>query len=242
MNSRRPRLSVLCAVVLFAFTQFLTACGSDGSSSETTVGSSTSSSAADTTTSESATTSTTTVTTTTSVAPATTTSTTIAPVLGLSLSAVGLGDALFGADAEGVVEYVTSIVGPPSNDTGWLDPLSVGAACPGSEIRFVEWDDLSLYFSDESPAASGVRHFASYTYGPLFGLTLSPFGLTTDAGLGIGDFVSTLRAVYPLATANPDDGIGGPTFQIEPGLSGFLTGIGDSDTIISFIGGFGCGE
>ncbi len=162
---------------------------------------------------------------------------------GLDLSSGGLGDALFGADADETIGYVTAILGAPTNDSGWQDPIAIGAACPGTSVRFVDWHDLALFFSDESPAASGFRHFAAYTYGPAIdGSTIDPFGLTTDAGLGIGGSVEFLRATYPAAKVNPGDEISGPSFYIEDGLSGFLTGASNADTIISFVGGFGCGE
>ncbi len=181
---------------------------------------------------------TTSTTTTTTSTPASTT-TTIEVVLGLPVSATGLGDALFGADADGVVEFVNSILGIPTTDSGWIDPVATGTACPGNEVRFVDWKDLSLFFTD---SGSGVRHFASFTYGPAFGSTISPYGLATDAGIGVGSTVAALRAAYPAAAVNPDDGFTGPHFQIEEGLFGFLTGADDTDTIISFVGGSGCGE
>ena len=193
-------------------------------------------------------TSTTALTTTTTTAAATTTSeattttTTIAPVVGLALSGAGLGDALFGADAEGVIAFVSSILGAPTNDSGWQDPLALGAACPGNEVRFVDWNDLYLFFSDDSPAASGVRHFAAYTYGPPFGATLTPFGLATDAGLGVGSTVAQILTVYPAATISPDDGFTGPTFAIGDGLYGFLTGTAATDTVTAIVAGTGCGE
>lgn len=184
---------------------------------------------------------TTTVAATTTTAAAATT-TTIEPVVGLALSGAGLGDALFGADAEGVIEYVSSIIGAPTTDSGWQDPLSLGATCPGNEVRFVDWNDLYLFFSDDSPAASGARHFAAFNYGPAFGPTLTPFGLATDAGVGVGSTVAEIVAVYPTATINPDDGLSGATFTIGEGLFGFLTGTTDADLVTAIVGGSGCGE
>ncbi len=109
--------------------------------------------------------STSTSTSTTSTTSSTTTSTTLAPGAELVLRPNGLGDAAFGADPEGVVAYVSSIIGKPTVDTGWVDPLSVGA-CPGTELRQVFWADLVLQFSDQSSVTSGRRHFFSYVYGP----------------------------------------------------------------------------
>lgn len=234
---------ILVALTVGALALAVGACSDESSSDDTSTttssSTSTSTTVAETTTSSSSTTSTS-----TSTSTSTTSSTTTIPaVKGLDLSAQGLGDALFGADADSVIDYVRTIVGPSTNDSGWVDPIEIGAACPGTQVRFVDWNDLSLFFTDESPAASGLRHFAAYTYGPaLDGTTIRPFGLTTDAGVGIGATVEFLKATYPKALVNPEDEISGPSFFIEDGLSGFLTGATNADTIISFVGGFGCGE
>lgn len=233
MTTRRVLLVSVCMAALLA-----AACSDESSSSGTTTTSvaTTTTTVAATTTTVAATT--TTQSSTTTSTPASTT-TTIKPVLGLQLSPTGLGDALFDADADGVVEYVNSILGIPTTDSGWIDPVATGTACPGDEVRFVDWKDLSLFFTDDG---SGVRHFASFTYGPAFGSAIAPYGLATDAGVGVGSTVASLRAAYPAVVVNPDDGFTGPSFQIEDGLYGFLTGTDDTDTIISFVGGFGCGE
>lgn len=175
------------------------------------------------------------------------TSTTV-PIVGLELSAVGLGDALFGASADGVIAYVTAIIGEPTSDTGWVDPVETGAACRGTEVRSVTWHDLSLFFSDESLEAAGLRHFASYTYGPAVGAVLEPIGLRTQvegddtAGVTVGDTVSALLEAHPRTTLAPEDEMSGPSFFITEGLAGFITGVGANDRITSFVGGFGCGE
>lgn len=219
----------------------LGACSDEQSSADTTAASSSTSPSTteESTTSSSSTSTPSTSTTSTTVAP----TTTLEVVEGLGLSAAGLGDALFGADADQTIEYVTAILGAPTTDSGWQDPLVIGAACPGTKVRFVDWHDLSLFFTDESPAASGTPHFASYTYGPsVNGAVIDPFGLTTDKGVGIGATVEFLRASYPKVKVDAGDEISGPNFYIQDGLTGFLTGAANADTIISFVGGFGCGE
>jgi hypothetical protein len=235
MTPCRVFLVTVCAAVLLA-----AGCSDESSNQGTTTSSATSTTTtvAETTTTVAATTTTQSSTTTSTSTPASTT-TTPKPVLGLPLSPRGLGDALFDADADGVVEYVNSILGIPTTDSGWIDPVSTGTACPGNEVRFVDWKDLSLFFTDDG---SGVRHFASFTYGPAFGAAIAPYGLATDAGVGVGSTVASLRAAYPAVVVNPDDGFTGPSFQIEDGLYGFLTGTDDNATIMSFVGGFGCGE
>ena len=219
---------------------FLAAGCSDKSSS---AGTTTTAAATTTSTTPTTTTLSPTTTSTSTPPPSTTvpalTTTTIAKVKGLPLSAAGLGDVLFDADAEGVLDYVKSVLGIPTTDSGWVDPTTNGSGCPGTAIRFVDWNDLSLFFTDDS---TGVRHFAAYTYGPAFAATITPYGLATHAGIGVGSTVAKLRAAYPAASILPEDEFSGPTFEIEPGLRGVLTGTADTDTILSFIGGFGCGE
>ena len=164
MTSRRV-LAAVTGLLLLA------ACSNETSNPGTSVPPTSTTEAVTTTTAPATTTSTTApATTSTTVAPSTTT--TIPAVEGLGLSGDGLGDALFGADAQGVIDYVTSVLGAPSNDSGWIDPMSIGAACPGSEVRFVDWNDLYVFFSDETGYASDARHFAGFVYGPAFGTTI----------------------------------------------------------------------
>lgn len=186
--------------------------------------------------------STTTSTSTTVGTSTTTTTSTIPAVRGLDLSAEGLGGESFGAESNGVIAYVGSILGPPTHDTGWIDPVAAGLACTGNEVRHVTWGDLALFFTDDSTVASGLRHFAAYTYGPAAGPFINPFGLSVAGGVSVGDTVDELLAVYPDALVNDGDELGGPSFHIENGLVGFLTGVSGSDTITTFLGGFGCGE
>ncbi len=235
MTSRRTFLIAVCAAA-----SLIAGCSDESSGPGTTTTAPTATTVvattiAVTTTAAATTTSTTS---TTSTVPATTT-TTIAPVLGLSLSATGLGDAQFGADADGVVDYVNSILGIPTTDSGWVDPVATGVACPGTAVRFVDWKDLSLFFTDY---LTGVRHFASFTYGQAFGDVIAPFGLATSADIGVGSTVASLRGAYPAVNVKPEDEFSGAGFEIEPGLYGFLSGTADTDTILSFVGGAGCGE
>ena len=234
MTSRRTLLGLVCAAALI-----VAGCSDESSSADTTTTTTvaTTTTVPATTTTAAPTTTSTTSTTTTTIPVVTTT--TIAKVRGLQLSSAGLGNALFDADADGVVDYVNSILGIPTTDSGWLDAAANGIACPGTEIRFVDWNDLSLFFTDDVTA---VRHFAAYTYGQAFGAIISPFGLATEAGIGVGSTVADLRAAYPAVIVLPEDEFSGPSFVIEPGLGGLLGGTDDDDLILSFVGGIGCGE
>ncbi len=154
----------------------------------------------------------------------------------------GVGDALFGAEPEGVISYLRGLLGPPSTDTGWVS--AVQRTCPGTEVRNVTWGDLSLLFGDQSNVSSQRRHFFSWSYGPPAGEVISPFGLTTAAPalIGIGSTVSQLRAAYPSAVIFAGDELVGPWATITPGLLAYITNTGPAGVVTSFVGGTACGE
>jgi len=173
---------------------------------------------------------------------AVTTTTVSARAASLVLRDNGLGDALFGVDADEVVAYVRSILGTPTADTGWADPFSAFGVCPGTEVRGVTWNDLTLLFSDSSVVTSGHRHFFSYSYGPAFGSTIDPAGPKTATGISVGSTVAELKAAYPGVVVTPADDIFESNFYVKDTLTGFLTGATDADTVLSITGGIGCGE
>jgi hypothetical protein len=194
-----------------------------------------------TTTSTTSTTTTTTTSTTTTTTVAETTTTLADPaVTDLVLSGEGIGTAGFGADADGVVEYITSYLGPPDNDTGWIDPFTIGL-CEGDELRRVAWGVLTLQFGDVSNVVQGRRHFASYTYGDQAEIGGAPIGLHTTRNVGIGSRVVDVRAAYPAASINPEDDFSPQFFYVNDSLRGFLTGVEDDATVTAILGGDDCG-
>ena len=162
-------------------------------------------------------------------------------VASLVLSDEGIGSAVFGAEPDGVISSISSLLGEPTNDTGWIDPLSVGA-CPGTEIRFVDWGTLSLVFGDASQVAQGRRHFFAYYYGSAGEVGGEPVGLVTDAGITTGSSVIDVKAAYPGVTLNPEDDFTSPFFYVSDNLSGYLTGLDDDSTVTVILGGVGCSE
>lgn len=234
----------ICALlVVGGFT--LAACGgSDDDTSETVDVTILPSTTSTSTTSTSTTTSTTSTTTTST----TTTSTTVAPsttvedpaVTELLLSGDGIGTAGFGADPDGVVDYINSYLGPPSNDTGWIDPLTIGL-CSGDELRQVSWGVLTLLFGDVSEIVEGRRHFFGYGYGEQGEIGSAPVGLQTTRGVMIGSRVIDVRAAYPAATINPEDDFTPPFFFVNDSLRGYLTGVSDDATVTAILGGGDCG-
>ncbi|MEM8620467.1 MAG: hypothetical protein AAGF73_12180 [Actinomycetota bacterium] len=159
----------------------------------------------------------------------------------LVLTTSGLGAAEFGADPEGVVGYVSSFLGDPTNDTGWIDPLSIGA-CAGTEIRLVSWGTLTLQFGDASNVVQGRRHLYSYQYGVDGEVGAPPIGLATPEGISVGSSVFDLGAAYPGVVLNPEDEFVAPNFYVNDNLRGFLTGLNDDAVVTVILGGIGCGE
>lgn len=193
-------------------------------------------------------TSTTTTTSTTSTTSTTTTSTTVAPsttevdpsVDELLLSGDGIGTAGFGADPDGVIEYMNSYLGAPTNDTGWVDSLTIGL-CSSKELRRVSWGVLTLLFGDISEVVQGRRHFFGYSYGEQSEIGGAPEGLETTRGVRIGSRVIDVMAAYPAATINPEDDFTPPYFVVTDSLRGYLTGIVDDATVTAVLGGGDCG-
>lgn len=153
----------------------------------------------------------------------------------------GLGLVSFGDEPEATITAVTEVLGPPTDDTGWAEPLSI-STCPGSKVRRVSWGALSLLFGDESSVASGTPHLFAYAYGSATDLEAEPPGLATAEGIGLGSPVAYLKAAYPDVMIEPgEEGIIEPNFLVDENLSGRLTGGGDDDLVTVIIGGDPCG-
>lgn len=189
-----------------------------------------------------ATTTTAPVTTTTSTtSTTTTTTTTLVEGEELILRSNGLGSARFGVEPDGVIAFVTSVLGSPDSDTGYVDSFSQFGTCPGSEVRGVRWGDLTLLFGDVSDFGSGRRHFYQWQYGPQTSSPLRPNGPLTDGLIGLGSTVADIRRVYPDVEIFADE-VYGPGFELEPLLWGTLTDDGESGRVIALVGGTSCGE
>lgn len=161
----------------------------------------------------------------------------------LVLTGEGIGAAVFGADPDGVVAYVSSILGSDTADTGWVPPDTF-AVCEGTVARRVDWGVLSLLFTDDSPFASGRRHFMGYEYGRVGAVGDEPVGLRTPGGTTLGSRVIDLAAEYPDAQVNQGDAeVGIPdNFYVSNVFYGLLTGTSADDYVTVLFGGYGCGE
>lgn len=236
-------------VVLVAAVVVAAACTQETSSPPTTVEvtlpattTSTTTTVAPTTTS---TTSTTTSTTTTEPDPTTTSSTTTTEVpfvTALVLGQEGLGPARFGAEPNGVIDYVVSFLGSPTADTGWVAPDEF-ALCPGDEVRRIEWGSLRLSFGDVSTFAVDRLHLYAWQYGIDGQLGEDPVGLRTEDGIGLGSTVAELLAAHPEAELyEGDDELFPPGFSITDSFFGFTTGLDADDLVTELFSGYFCGE
>ncbi|MGA1439603.1 MAG: hypothetical protein ACO4CU_07225 [Ilumatobacteraceae bacterium] len=180
----------------------------------------------------------------------TSTSTTTTEPLGvreLVLFGDGLGAARFGAEAEGVIGYLTSVLGGTTGDTGWVDPFSFadcGAGGAATIARRVDWGVLSLLFSDGSNYANGRRHFIGYEYGRVGQVGDEPQGLRTPGGVTLGSRVVDLAAEFGDVRINEGDPeIDIPdNFYVSDVFYGLLTGTDVDDVVTVIFGGYGCGE
>ncbi|MEM1335163.1 MAG: hypothetical protein AAGG08_17065 [Actinomycetota bacterium] len=161
------------------------------------------------------------------------------PASPFSIQTDGIGAAAFGAAPQGVIDFVSSVLGPATSDTGWIDPFDIGP-CGGTELRQVAWGDLLLEFGDVSNITDGRQHFYGYYYGNGVDGVGAPPGLLTEGGLSVGSSVAELLEVHPEAELFSGDEFLGPNFLINDALRGTLTGLADTDVIASFIGGLPC--
>jgi len=253
--SRFLRIAALLALVSLSFA----ACGDDGSVLGTTASSTATSEATSTsgvtpssdpttttvtappTTTSSLTTSTTS-TSTTSTSTTTTTTTTAPPVDPLEFLADGLGIVDFGAAPPEAVGAVRDYLGFNATfDSGWGPAWGDYGACPGTEYRQVEFQGLTLQFSDvDRFQPAGTRHFIAWSYDG------TPAGIA-PFGIDVGMTVANLQALYPTVVLAFDDLWFGDVFRVDPGVAGLqlwgmLTGPNAGDTIIYITGGIGCGE
>lgn len=182
--------------------------------------------------------------TTTTTLPAVTTTTEAPAIQELLLRGDGIGSARFGAAPEGVIDYVTSILGGNTADTGWVDPYTFGDCSPATVARKVDWGVLSLIFSDLSSYANGRRHFIGWEYGLVGQIGDEPVGLRTPGAMTLGSRVVDLLAEFPEAGVNEGENDLNipPNFYVSDNFRGLLTGTSGDDFVTVIFGGYGCAE
>ena len=153
----------------------------------------------------------------------------------------GFSAVAFGTEAEAAIAAFTAELGAPSEDTGWVEPLSI-SHCGGTQSRRLSWGALSMLFGDQSSYLQGSPHFHGWSYGTVEGIGAEPIGLVTDQDVGLGDTVADLRAAYPGVTVTPgEQGLIETTFSVDGSLGGLLTGDTDGDTVTVLSAGPYCG-
>jgi hypothetical protein len=182
--------------------------------------------------------------TTTTVEP-TTTTTTIPPLV---LQADGLGGIGFGASPDEATGYVTSLLGPSTDDSGWIDALaSPYGVCPPPEVRGVHWGSLVLLFTNAETdfAPGGTEHLFSYYYTD----NVDPAaGLGTEEDIFIGSTRADLDAAYGDRLEVFEELFGSVPWAVDrdpasqAGLYGYLSGPTTTDLVEAINGGVGCGE
>ena len=177
---------------------------------------------------------------TTSTSAVETTTTSVAPAEQLILRGDGLGDAMLGVDGSSAVDYITKLIGDPTDDTGVIAPAGEYEKCDGTKLRVVEWGDLRIYTGDESPFGSGRVHFYGWQYGPVSGALPVPLGPATDGDVTLGSTVNELLAVYPAADIFTDQYLGVGA-DLEPGLTAVLTDDTGAGVVLALYGGATCG-
>ncbi len=185
--------------------------------------------------------------TTTTVPPSTTTTSGTASIEDrLLLKPDGLGDFLFGSDADATVTGLSQLLGPPDDDTGWLDQATAFGTCIGETVRFVRWKSLQIFTTDGETdwAPAGKRHFAAYVNSNAY--EGEQLALITAERAGIGTTVGDLRSLYTENLTIEDEPFLGDFFRVDFPGSGFLlgavTGLGPSDIVESVAAGVSCGE
>jgi len=160
----------------------------------------------------------------------------------LVLSGDGVGLAKLGTDPESVVQYVSSILGGSTADSGWVDPDTFGF-CPGNTMRRVDWGVLSLMFSDGSELAVGRNHFVGWEYGRLGQVGDEPVGLRTAGGVTLGSPVVDVLGEFPdasLIAGDPD--LDQPDqVYVDDSFVAYVSGLTDTDTVTVLFGGARCG-
>ena len=167
------------------------------------------------------------------------------------LTAVGIdtgsGVLTFGTPTEVVISEVTSMLGPSTADTGLIATIENGCPTAAESFRTVSWGSLELVFMSESNFTVESGDHLVFWFNP---------GTEVDAFSFVGDstrvpIINDVTTVGGMATAVGDsltlfdDEPFGPSFLITDNfgeLRGELSGLDDTDVVLSANAGIGCGE
>jgi len=155
---------------------------------------------------------------------------------GFKVTAEGIGNIEFGADAEAAIGQLVSSFGASTRDTGWQVSTEQFGVCAGDFERIV-------YFGPYAAIATktdGVEIFNGYRSDLQFGdLTNPAASLETLSGLKIGDTVADLKRIYSGEKVEfSTDPKLGEIYQVIGGSTGNLLlwgpvdGTADADRVI----------
>ncbi len=159
---------------------------------------------------------------------------------GVVLQPNGLQVLNFGAPPETLIPRLSSMVGSPSKDTGWIDSFSAYGTCPGEKIRVVEWNRLRAFFGD---TAFGTQKFFQWEYTRAKSGVPSPI-LATETGVTLGMTKAEVLALYPQAQISPwMDNLESMRLISDNGATNaHLGGTLEGGTVEYLSGGIQCGE
>ena len=177
---------------------------------------------------------------TTTTAAVAETTTSVSPAEQLILRGDGLGDLMLGVNGAAAIDYITTLIGNPTDDSGEVAPEGDYVKCDGTRVRVVSWGDLTVFTGDESPYGSGRMHFFGWQYGPVKGALPEPMGPATDGDITLGSTVNELLRVYPSADIFADQYLGVGA-DLEQGLTAMLTDDTSNGVIVALYGGATCG-
>lgn len=125
------------------------------------------------------------------------------PPSALVLQSTGLDFVDFGDPADDVIETLTVILGPPTDDSGWTD---AGGVCVNHRLVTFGDGELVVDFTDAAAditdaatyAAAGTQHFAAWEASLPHTDPTQPLlpRLETPSGLGVGDPASAVAEIY----------------------------------------------
>jgi hypothetical protein len=159
----------------------------------------------------------------------------------MRLAADGFGILTFGDDAERVIQRLQSILGDPTEDSGWATGDAGGRTCLGSN-RHLSWLIQPADEGDQDPAIlyvhfgeddAGAQTFAEYAYVSLDpqAVDAGAMDLSTTAGVTIGRTIAEFVAAY-----GQPDFLDGTSGMASAGGITFGIATAGGDDLVWFVG------
>ncbi len=167
------------------------------------------------------------------------------------LTSDGLGVIQFGAAPQDTIDALSSALGSPDEDSGWVAYSNYQpgfGVCGGTQWWMARWGQLGVLFTngaDSVYAPEDQPHFAMYGYGWWIGVPPDEIPLRTSAGLTLGDTKDETLALYgEAATFVAGDEIVQPYVRLDLDDANPQLALLDRQTltIVQIRGGTSCGE